>query len=76
MIQRVLTISETVAMINIFFMLRVRVVFMEPIFGLGLSITLHLIFYNLNNNLIYVSSRMFNQEMMPKYSTPNGDKLI
>ncbi|ETB56120.1 hypothetical protein YYC_05849 [Plasmodium yoelii 17X] len=27
-----------------------RVVFLEPIFGLGLSITLHLIFYNLNTN--------------------------
>ncbi|EAA17922.1 hypothetical protein [Plasmodium yoelii yoelii] len=36
---------------------------MEPIFGLGLSIIFHLIFYNLNTNLIYVSSRMFNFEM-------------
>ncbi|ETB56506.1 hypothetical protein YYC_05515 [Plasmodium yoelii 17X] len=43
-----------------------------PIFGLGLSITLHLIFYNLNTNLIYVSSRMFNQEMMPDIQPQMG----
>ncbi|EAA21736.1 hypothetical protein [Plasmodium yoelii yoelii] len=49
--------------------------FVEPIFGLWLSITLYLIFYNVNTNLIYVPSRMFNQKMKLKSQNmqPKGE---
>ncbi|ETB63235.1 hypothetical protein YYC_00074 [Plasmodium yoelii 17X] len=53
----------------------VEVMFVEPTFGLGLCITLHLIFYNFNTNLIYVSSRIFNQKMKLKNTNIRGSIL-
>ncbi|EAA19361.1 hypothetical protein, partial [Plasmodium yoelii yoelii] len=39
---------------------KIEDVYVELTFGLGISITLHLIFYNLNTNLIYVPFCMLN----------------